>query len=220
MTNPESKAKEDEVPQFDYQILQTIKLSRTITPLPIRFDKVSETRKSGRNFKPITLQEVSDVLWYAAKVRTTFQQDNGYILTHRGTPSAGARHPIDIIISNPKFLISGFFYYYNPFEHSLNQLANSYGDVSAFFSHITEIVDTTNATLIWFVAHANRTNAKYEHAESLIWRDAGALINNIQMVCTARGISSCPIGSLGEPYISNFFNNQAGIFGAGGLLIG
>jgi len=220
MKNPEVKAKEDKAQYFDYQVIKSTKLCRDITPLPIRFDKVSKMRKSVRTFKQITIQQISDVLWYAAKVKSTFQQENGYVLTHRGTPSAGARHPIDIMISNPTLLDHDFLYYYNPFEHSLNQLANSYGDIPAFLGHINEIVNITDATVIWFVAHAGRTNTKYEHAESLIWRDAGALINNIQMVCTAIGLNSCPIGSLGEPYISNFFNNQAGVFGAGGLLIG
>lgn len=220
MKNPEVKEKEDEIPSFDYQVIQSIKLSRKITPLPVRFDRVSEMRKSRRTFKPITIQQISDVLWYTAKVKSTFQQEDGYILTHRGTPSAGARHPIDIMISNQILLGHGFLYYYNSLEHSLNQLANLYGDVPAFLGHINEIVDIADATIIWFVAHASRTNMKYEHAESLIWRDAGALINNIQMVCTAIGLNSCAIGSLGEPYISNFFNNQAGVFGTGGLLIG
>lgn len=220
MENPKPKIKEDEPFPFEYHILRSIKLSRKIRPLPISFDRIIETRRSVRTFKPRTLQDVSDILWYVAKVKSTFQQENGYILTHRGTASAGARHPIDIIISNPKLLHSELFYYYNPFEHSLNQLANSSGDMPAFIGHINQIVDMTNATLVWFVAHPSRTSAKYDHPESLIWRDAGALINNIQMVCTAFGMNSCPIGSLGEPYISNFFNNQAGVFGAGGLLIG
>ena len=119
-----------------------------------------------------------------------------------------------------EMLDQNHMYYYNPFEHSLNQLANSYCDLTPLLNHVDEIIHIKNATLIWFVAHASRTNSKYDHAESLIWRDAGALIGNIQMVCTALRLNSCGIGTLGEPYISTFFNNAAGVFGTGGLLIG
>lgn len=220
MKNPKIKQIEGIVAVFNYNILESIKLSRNLTPFKISFDTVLEKRKSSRGFSHITLQNISDLLWHVAKVKTIFQQDNGYILTHRGTASAGARHPIDIIISSSQLLSNNDFYYYNPFEHSLNKLAISHSDKAAFFEHIEEIIDTTNATIIWFVAHKKRTSAKYSYSDSLIYRDAGALIQAIQMVCAAMDINSCPVGSLGNPFISNFFNNQMGISGAGGLLIG
>lgn len=220
MKNPQVKRVEDTIPAFNYNILESFKLPKTITPLKISFDTVIANRKSSHNFNQVTLQQITDILWYVAKVKTTFLQDNGYILTRRGTASAGARHPIDIVISNSKLLSDGYFYYYNPFEHSLNKLANSNSDIVSFVHHINEIVDTTNATILWFIAHKKRTKAKYKYADSLIYRDAGVLIHAIQMVCTALDLNSCPIGSLGEPFISNFFNNQIGVSGAGGLLIG
>lgn len=220
MKNPGVKKYEEEVPQFEYNIIEIIKLSRKISPIATRFDEISKIRKSSRIFRPITMEKLGSILWYSAKVKSTFLQKNGYILTHRGTPSAGARHPIDIIILNSNFLLENNFYYYNPFEHSLNQVVSSSDDIKLFIDHINQVVEINNATIIWFVAHVNRTATKYENAQSLIWRDAGALINNIQMTCTAIGINSCPIGSLGEPFISSFFNNTEGVFGAGGLLIG
>lgn len=220
MKNPKIKQVESLVPVFNYDILETIKLTSSITPLSVSFDKVVLDRKSSRDFKQITFQQLSDVLWYAAKVKHSFLQENGYILTHRGSPSAGARHPIDIVISNTNLLTCRNFYYYNPFQHSINKLANSDSGSSSFFRHIDEFVDSSNATIVWFVAHKNRTAAKYKYADSLIWRDVGALINIFQLVCTAMKLQSCPIGSLGEPFISNLFNSQAGIVGAGGILIG
>ncbi|HEX8377687.1 MAG TPA: nitroreductase family protein [Pedobacter sp.] len=217
MNNPQIKSFEDIVPAFNYSIKEVIKLSRDIKPLDRRFDAVISVRKSTRLFRQLKLAQIGDILSYVAKVQDTYQQDNGYILTHRATASAGARHPVDIIINTP-VLSKGDFYYYNPFEHSLNNLKEFEG--SNLTRHVNNIVDTTNATIIWFVAHKYRTQAKYSNADSLVWRDAGALINGIQMVCGAMGLNSCPIGSLGEPFISDYFNNQEGIVGAGGLLIG
>jgi len=220
MKNPQPKATEERVTSFDYPIKHSIKLSKNINPLPARFDEVITNRKSQRTFSGINLQQLSDILWYTAKVKQTFVQDNGFILTHRGSPSAGARHPIDILILNQTLLDNNFPHYYNPIEHTLNRLDLATQIVETFIGHIDNIINTTNATIMWFVAHPKRTAAKYQSPESLIWRDAGALINSIQLTCTALNIKCCPIGSLGDPYIGDFFNRQAGVFGAGGVLIG
>ena len=220
MKNPQPKPTEERVTSFDYPIQHSVKLSKNIDPLPARFDEVITSRKSQRTFAGISLQQLSNILWYTAKVKQTFVQENGYILTHRGTPSAGARHPIDMLIINEELFNTNLPHYYNPFEHSLNRLSVSEQTVMNFLTHVDEVVPTTNATIIWFVAHPERTAAKYENPESLIWRDAGALINSIQLTCAALNINSCAIGSLGEPYISDFFNHQDGILGTGGMLIG
>jgi len=219
MKNPQPKATEERVTIFDYPIQHTINLSRNIDPLPARFDEVITDRKSKRDFSRISLQQLSNILWYTAKVKQTFVQDNGYILSHRGTPSAGARHPIDILIINQTLLDSNLPHYYNPIGHSLNRLDLPAQINLNFLNHINAIISTTSATIIWFIAHLERTAAKYDNPESLIWRDAGALINSIQLTCTAMNVNCCPIGSIGEPYIGDFFN-QDGIFGAGGVLIG
>jgi len=125
-----------------------------------------------------------------------------------------------ILIINQTLLNSNLPHYYNSLEHTLNRLDLPLQLVTNFLEHVNGIVNISNATIVWFVAHYHRTAAKYENPESLIWRDGGALINSIQLTCTALNINCCPIGSLGEPYIGDFFNRQDGIFGAGGILIG
>ncbi len=183
------------------------------------FGDVISNRKSVRQFHAVSLAQLSELLWYTAKVKSFHLQENGYILTHRGTPSAGARHPIDIIVYQPNLLGSEYFYYYNPFNHSLNPLLGSEKLSAGLVPHIDLIVPLQQGMLIWFVAHQERTSAKYENAASLVWRDSGALINSIQLTCTAMCLNCCPSGSLGEPYISNFFSSP-NIVGAGGIIIG
>jgi SagB-type dehydrogenase family enzyme len=218
--NPAVKYKENRLDSYDYSIENRIKLSPVVSPLETHFGQVILNRRSLRKFQPITLQQISDLLWHTAKVKSLQVQKNGYILTHRGAPSAGARHPIDLLVYNPELLGDDHFYYYNPFDHSLNRLANNHTKTAPLIEHINQIVPIKDGTLIWFIAHAQRTSAKYKNAASLVWRDAGALINSIQLTCSALNINSCPIGSLGEPYISDFFGAKEEIFGTGGLIIG
>ncbi|UEG51393.1 SagB family peptide dehydrogenase [Mucilaginibacter daejeonensis] len=218
MKNPHVKLTEEPVTGYEYQLGDRIKLSCPETLLMIPFGKVITNRRSTRKFNAVMLTQLSQLLWYTAKVKNLHLQENGYILTHRGAPSAGARHPIDIIVYNSTMFHREHFYYYNPFDHSLNLIMNEVV-IAPFIIHINKIVNIGRGTLLWFVAHSQRTNSKYENADSLIWRDAGALINSIQLTCTALNLSSCPIGSLGEPYISSFFADPD-VFGAGGIIIG
>nr|WP_305121134.1 SagB/ThcOx family dehydrogenase [Pedobacter xinjiangensis] len=183
------------------------------------FGEVISNRRSVRKFQTISLQQLSEVLWYTAKVKSFQMHESGYLLTHRGAPSAGARHPVDVIVFNPEIFKNEDFYYYNPFDHSLNQIVNVDKDIQPFLVHINKIVAIGPGTLLWFVAHSRRNASKYENSESLIWRDAGALINSIQLTSAALNLRSCPIGSLGEPYISEFFADPD-VFGSGGLIIG
>jgi SagB-type dehydrogenase family enzyme len=215
--NPSIRSKELPVAGYDYTLLERIKLVKPGSSLAMAFGDVVASRRSYRKFRPVSIAGISTLLWHTAKVKSLQIQKNGYILTHRGAPSAGARHPIDIIVYDPKMFSNEHFYYYNPFDHSLNQIANP--NTVPLINHINQIVPLGEGTLLWFVAHENRTASKYEHPESLIWRDSGALINSIQLTCTALSLDSCPIGSLGEPYISDFFACPE-VFGVGGIVIG
>lgn len=165
------------------------------------------------------LEDIGNILWSSCKVKDTFMQNNGFILTHRPSPSAGARHPIDILVSS-QILGTSQFYYYNPFEHSLNKLKLNEANVLSFDNHLNNIMDRNKGTIIWFIAHPSRTEAKYNNSMSLVWRDAGALIYCVQIASKGYGFNSCPIGSLGEPYISHMFLDFGTVFGVGGIIIG
>jgi SagB-type dehydrogenase family enzyme len=202
---------------FQYQISEVIKLPpQTVLPTE-PFAEIILNRKSERTFAQLSLEEIGSILWISVKVKEITVQTNGYILTHRPSASAGARHPIDTLV----FYKTDSYkcYYYNPFEHSLNLLALD-KSIDSLVSHINSIVNIQNGAIIWFIAHPSRTEAKYLNPASLIWRDAGALLHCVQIACTSLKTKSCPIGSLGEPYISDIFSNNGEILSAGGLIVG
>ena len=142
------------------------------------------------------------------------------ILTHRPSASAGSRHPIDVLVLSPILDSGKMIYYYNSFEHNLNKLTIAPDLVKNFLHHLDSILSINSGTILWFVAHPERTSVKYEHPLSLIWRDAGALIHCVQVACSAQGLNSCALGSLGEPFISEMFSNEGTVFGVGGIVVG
>lgn len=217
--NPIPKKEEDFPIRIDYPIVQTVKLDRSTHYPPLNFWDVVNNRMSSRNFRKLSLDEIGSALWAASKVKSLSIQENGYILTHRPASSAGARHPIDIIILSAT-LNCKEFHYYNPFDHSLNKLRLENFLVDDFLNHVESIIPYGEGTIVWFICHPDRTSAKYENFQSLVWRDAGTLIHSMQIACSALGLSSCPIGSLGEPFISQGFSPLGEIFGVGGMVIG
>ncbi len=216
--NPEPRRKHKNMEGFNYQVQEYISLPKVQNITGPLFFEVLINRKSERAFKRLTLEQLSNILWHSAKTKKIIASELGTVLSHRTSPSAGAIHPIDIFISLPVPIELRILYYYDPFAHRLATLKLSSTELKLFFENINSCLSIENATLIWFVAHPDRTAVKYENSESLVWRDAGALTMTVQLVATAFNIKSCTIGTLGEPFLSQSFENK--LFSAGGLLLG
>ena len=217
MLNPTPKQHEELVPGFNYPIKSRIKLARPENNAADFFELIRQ-RSSIRTFKKLKPGDLDQLLWYSDKAFSVDINDRGYILYHRPVPSAGARHPIDILVcldvSRP------VLHYYDPFTHALGQLDLDEPIVQGFLMHVQQNLPVMEGVLLWLIAHPARTEAKYENAESLVWRDAGALIQQIQLTATALGLGSCPIGTLGVPFEQQLFGNIGRTIAAGGIVVG
>lgn len=216
--NPEPRKSYRKTDNFNYQLGEYTNLPKPQLNLNPLFFEVINKRKSERVFTKLTLEMLGSLLWHSAKAKKVFIAETGNILSHRASASAGAIHPIDILISLPVTMESRLLYYYNPFLHKLASLNVNRVELDNFFKNINNCLSIENGLLIWFVADCSRTAVKYKNSESLIWRDAGALIMTVQLVATALNLNSCAVGTLGEPFLSKCFDNK--LFSAGGLLLG
>ena len=217
--NPEPLKKlKKESKNFSYQVEEYIRLPKPEINLDSLFIDVLNSRRSQRVFKKLTLKKISTLLFHSAKAKEVFISPTGSVLSHRASPSAGAIHPIDILISLPANLDRRMLLYYNPFTHRLGRLKITKPDLTLFLENINKCLALGNATLIWFAVHPDRTTNKYKNSESLIWRDAGALTMSVQLVASALKINSCPIGTLGESFFCKDFANK--LVSGGGLLLG
>ncbi|MBT3755859.1 MAG: nitroreductase, partial [Candidatus Cloacimonetes bacterium] len=81
-----------------------------------------EHRKSHRQFidKPLTLEELSFLLWASQGVKSVIERNNKSYATIRTVPSGGARHPFEtyLLINNVTELKRGL-YRYLAIEHKL-----------------------------------------------------------------------------------------------------
>lgn len=219
--NPRPKAQEDNFIPFLYPIKEKVKLPQVRGLKKSDFLETIFRRRSSspKIFSEISKNQLSELLFYSTRVNSFTRNEKGYILSKRTTPSAGARHPVDLLISPPKSILERELYYYNPFDHSLSLLQLEGKHLESFFSSVNENEDISKSCIVWFSIQHNKTATKYTHPESLYWRDVGALIYGIQLIGTFIGLMSCPLGSVNEKQFNNLFGTNTLVSG-GGLLIG
>lgn len=167
---------------------------------------------------PPTDTQLATLLWAVAKVHTEHRTRYGR-WQHRSTPSAGGRHPIDLVLSgwgDPNGLLL-----YDPLAHAVDALAPAYPSGVAELAAVALACSGTRAGVaMWHVAQPRRTAARYDAAESLIWRDAGALIATTAMTCEALALACTPLGATGEPWLSAVLAGDGRVVGVGGCVIG
>jgi hypothetical protein len=105
-------------------------------------------------------------------------------------------------------------------EHKLSHLN------SVVLEPIQELIQTCSAilpegrgTILVFVAEVQRTGSVYENPDSLIWRDAGALMQTLAFTFCAYGLAFCQLGILGNE-IPSALNLSTRLIGVGVAVAG
>lgn len=204
---------------FIYPLGKKEKLMKPDVALNSSFIDVLFKRRSYKNLTFCEITKISEVLFYCMRIHEITNDITGTITSKRICPSAGARHPIDIIVSLPEKLKERELFYYNPIDHSLNKLMLVRKKVATFLEDINSTLFLNDAYLFWFSIQVEKTGSKYLNPESLYWRDAGCLLYAIQLISTYIGIGSCPIGTLACKSFYDLFSSDK-IQSGGGVLIG
>lgn len=177
------------------------------------------SRRTRRKFGKLSLELVSDLLWYSAKVWCAASPSKPVRWQHRTSPSAGGIHCIDLLLTG-KGEEQQSFSLYDPVAHALQEIVVDLDSARDLRDELGHAIDVGPAQVIWFAADCELMFSRYENGESLIWRDAGALVSTICFVAEALGLAYCPIGLTGEPFISSMLGTLGRISGVGGIIVG
>lgn len=182
------------------------------------FLDVFKKRRSVKRLGGCSLEDLSQVLYHACKPYEISKDDYGMTVFCSASPSAGGRHPIDILVG---LLESGGrkLYLYQPLSHSLRQLTVPEEKQQLFFQDVENTLPFGESILIWFSIQYMKTASKYTDYLSLIWRDAGAQLCCLQQAAKYIGLDACPIGYLAEDSFDGLFNTDV-LMSGGGMIIG
>jgi len=160
-------------------------------------------RRSIRSYtsEPLTLQEVSQLLLWAAQGITDS-------LGRRTAPSAGALYPLEIYVvaGNAQDLSPGV-YKYKPGPHRLERVME--GDIREELSAAALAQHSVRAGAVSFIITAvyERTTVKYgDRGIRYVHLEAGHAAQNLCLQATALGLGSVTVGAFDDEKVAEALN--------------
>jgi len=163
-------------------------------------------RKSRRQFNqaPLTLEELSFLLWATQGVREIVRGDDGRIMrAFRTVPSGGARHPFETyLLVNRVVGLEPALYRYLPLEHKLCLVQQGPDLVEKVHEGSSgQFVRESAVVFIW-TAIPYRTEWRYSIvAPKIIAQDSGHLCQNLYLAAEAIGAGTCALGAYNQAKI-------------------
>ena len=192
-------------------------------PLPItdaseltQLSDVLEFRRSDREFGDVAITSLAALLWHGARTKASSVSLTGVSIEHRLAPSAGAIHPIHLVIQLPK---ENGWARYNPQTHCLDVLADTGQCLDPLIEHCDSVLSRQDGSLMLFVAEPGKTSEKYENSESLVWRDAGILQGCLGLIAASLALNYCLLGITGNPWVASL-SDQGELQGVGMAILG
>ena len=169
-------------------------------------------RKSRRKYthEPLTLQELSFLLWATQGVRQVTRQGAA---TRRTVPSSGATHPFEtyLVLNRVEGFQAGL-YRYLPLEHKLLVLSpidEEWLEKLVFACRGQEFVSKSAVTFIWTVLPYRAEWRYVNDAHKAIAQDSGHVCQNLYLASEAIGAGTCAVAA----YAQNAMDALLGVDG-------
>jgi SagB-type dehydrogenase family enzyme len=187
----------------------SIRLPRPRRLNQVRLTSVLRHRRSHREFAAgdIPLARLGELLATAAGVQRSVPVAG---VSYRPHPSAGGRHPLEISVG--AFHVTDLdrrVYRFDPFESCLYRTRADPGRLDRLPDELGRALDSElpvePAAVLLITAVFARTMWKYEDIGlSLIYKDAGALLQTLHVVAQALGLAGCAVHLRGEAEIATW----------------
>jgi SagB-type dehydrogenase family enzyme len=186
-------------------------------PLTVAVEGRRSVRDHGGD--PVTVTEVGDLLYRTSRVR--WLSDTGGAsglaprvvaireLSDRPYPDAGACYELELYLTVGR--CSGLrrgVYHYDPLGHLLEPVSYDPAivDELLLFARAAATMDSQPQVLITLTARIRRASWKYEGLPyRLVLMNAGVLIQNLYLVCTAMRLAPCAVGGVSSELAARAF---------------
>ncbi len=190
-------------PYADNAVITELSKPNALKNIPdIRLSDAIKNRKSRRAFlnKPITLDELSFLLWATQGIRKIIDHGHAY----RTVPSAGCRHALEtyLCVLNIESLEEGI-YRYLPLEHRLlfEFTEDRLKEKIVEAAYRQPYPGKAAVTFLW-TAIPYRMEWRYDlAAHKVIAIDAGHACQNLYLACEAISAGTCAIGAYDQEAI-------------------
>lgn len=181
--------------EYEWPVDAAIDIKPYIAPTGRSFVDVFEKRRSSRDLQSAPLELVTGALLYALAPRAISHGDR-VMRTRRPTISAGALHPISVILFDQSAAFR-----LNADELKLERLKYPNESRLNWLTKCRRVLPDAKGAFLVLVADMARPRSGYANCESLVLRDAGALLQTIGLVSELFGLGYCPMGILGTEVV-------------------
>lgn len=185
-------------------------------PEEIGFLDVLERRTSSLPTEELGLADLSSLLWFGARCHRAFRDQAGVLRQKRSYPSAGGVYETELLVVHSKLSRVEL---YDAIGHSLVAIEVDDDGISSFGRVVRELLQF-DATVLVLAAHTCALNSAYSNESSLIWRNAGCLMNTLHLTSCALGLSSTHLGVLGGELVGALPSSCGNFVAAGILVVG
>ena len=189
-------------------------LSDRIPETP-KFSEVSFGRRSRRGFSPLSDDDLGALFALTCKTQRFGKSDQGLSIQQRPCPSAGALHPVHLIIIDS---LNHVWRRYDSRTHALVEVRSRLSP-RLVLGALQTVADAQSGTFLILAAEPGITAAKYSAPDSLIWRDAGVLLGVMALAAEALSLRFCPLGTTANECASNLLE-EPGLVGVGAAFMG
>ena len=182
--------------------LETIKLPEPKYESETSVEEALLARRSVRDYKsePLTLQEVSQLLWAAQGVTN----ENG----SRTAPSAGALYPLEVyaVFGNISGVASSI-YKYKPQGHELARVMEEDKRTELYNAALNQSAVKDAPFVIVFSGVYERTIQKYgEKGKMYVHMEAGHAAQNVYLQAISLGLGTVVIGGFNDNEVKKVIN--------------
>lgn len=179
--------------------------------------QILENRRTRRTFGTLSLEMLSELLWFTAKVYRVRKRDQSTPAQFGPLPSSGACQAVEIVVIRPTD-DSCPLSIYDSMGHSLVTLEISQS-IRSLTASLEKMLSLYDGTILLFAADLHKLESRYHNGESLAWRDSGVLTGGIALVSEALGLAFCPLGCSAQTEIETILGKERFI-GVGGGVVG
>lgn len=173
-----------------------------------------EVRTSEHPKAQLEIEELSSVMWHAARCKKKFRDGVGIARSNRPYPSAGGLYETEIVILQGQDTLV-----YDSVHHAMQRVAVAQEATVGFRSSL-EPFAIGQASILVLAAHWCPLEAAYSEASSLLWRDSGSALSALELVIQGLGLLSTQLGILGGEFINALPSSCGNFLGTGIVAVG
>lgn len=214
---PEPRTVQLALKPLEWPVARRIGLPNLVPPQPGPFAEIVATRRSSRSIRRAPLREIVNFISFSTNAR--FQRRTPSSRASRPAHSAGGLHPVDVI------LVSGIgrrrVYRFDA-EHGMLERLHVSEEVRLQELNVRMAKLFPDADCDYLVLLADRAlvEANYTWPDTLVWRDAGALMQTLHFCASAYRLAFCPGGILGWELARALFGEDSRVLAVGVAVVG